>query len=85
MQAANLLALKSVWTAPLTARVLSPQGISTAVWLDRIDAIKGGSVNGGRLGLTGHLDAALTQVWYDVRLIFTPCGDMQSSCHGHSR
>lgn len=33
----------------------------TAVWLDRIDAIAGGSKNAGRLGLRAHLDAALAQ------------------------
>ena len=33
----------------------------TAVWLDRIAAIAGGTSNDGRLGLTGHLDAALVQ------------------------
>lgn len=43
-------------------RIRTVQSFSTAVWLDRIDAIKGGSVNGGRLSLTKHLDAALVQV-----------------------
>jgi cellulase/cellobiase CelA1 len=33
----------------------------TFVWLDRIAAIAGGSVNSGRLGLQGHIDAALAQ------------------------
>lgn len=33
----------------------------TAVWLDRIAAISGGSVNSGRLGLQGHINAALSQ------------------------
>ena len=33
----------------------------TAVWLDRIAAIGGGSQNSGRLSLEGHLDAALAQ------------------------
>jgi len=33
----------------------------TFVWLDRIAAIAGGSVNNGRLGLQGHIDAALAQ------------------------
>ena len=33
----------------------------TFVWLDRIAAISGGSVNSGRLGLQGHINAALAQ------------------------
>jgi len=33
----------------------------TFVWLDRIAAIYGGSVNNGRLGLQGHINAALAQ------------------------
>jgi cellulose 1,4-beta-cellobiosidase len=33
----------------------------TAVWLDRMAAIAGGSANGGRLGLEGHIQAALKQ------------------------
>jgi cellulose 1,4-beta-cellobiosidase len=33
----------------------------TFVWLDRIAAIAGGSVNSGRLGLQGHINAAVTQ------------------------
>ena len=33
----------------------------TFVWLDRIAAIAGGSVNNGRLGLQGHINAALAQ------------------------
>jgi cellulose 1,4-beta-cellobiosidase len=33
----------------------------TFVWLDRIAAISGGSVNSGRLGLQGHITAALAQ------------------------
>ncbi|MGA9669341.1 MAG: glycoside hydrolase family 6 protein [Terracidiphilus sp.] len=33
----------------------------TAVWLDRIAAIQGGSVNSGRLSLQGHINAAVTQ------------------------
>lgn len=37
------------------------QGISTAIWLDRIAAIQGGAANGGRLGLTQHFDAAAKQ------------------------
>ena len=37
------------------------QGISTAIWLDRIAAIQGGAANSGRLGLTQHFDAAVKQ------------------------
>jgi cellulose 1,4-beta-cellobiosidase len=33
----------------------------TFVWLDRIAAIAGGSVNSGRLGLQGHINAAVAQ------------------------
>jgi len=33
----------------------------TAVWLDRMAAIAGGSANGGRLGLQQHVQAALAQ------------------------
>ena len=33
----------------------------TAVWLDHIAAIAGGSENSGRLGLQGHINAALSQ------------------------
>jgi cellulose 1,4-beta-cellobiosidase len=33
----------------------------TFVWLDRIAAVAGGSVNSGRLGLQGHINAALAQ------------------------
>src|ERR1035441_48515 len=33
----------------------------TFVWLDRIAAVAGGSVNSGRLGLQGHINAAVAQ------------------------
>ena len=33
----------------------------TFIWLDRIAAIAGGSVNSGRLGLAAHIEAALAQ------------------------
>jgi cellulose 1,4-beta-cellobiosidase len=33
----------------------------TGVWIDRIGAIDGGTANGGRLGVEGHLQAALAQ------------------------
>ena len=33
----------------------------TAVWMDHIGAIYGGSVNNGRLGLQQHITAALSQ------------------------
>lgn len=33
----------------------------TGVWIDRIAAIEGGSANSGRLGVEGHLQAALAQ------------------------
>jgi cellulose 1,4-beta-cellobiosidase len=45
----------------IRARMQTVKTYPTAVWLDRIAAIGGGQANGGRLGLRGHLDAALTQ------------------------
>ncbi|WP_115049743.1 glycoside hydrolase family 6 protein [Xanthomonas arboricola] len=47
--------------APLKEKMGRVKAIPTAVWLDRIAAITGGSANAGRLGLRGHLDAALAQ------------------------
>lgn len=47
--------------APLKAKMGVVKTLPTAVWLDRIDAIAGGSKNAGRLGLRAHLDAALAQ------------------------
>ncbi|QJD70095.1 1,4-beta-cellobiosidase [Xanthomonas campestris pv. badrii] len=46
---------------PLKAKMGVVKTYPTAVWLDRIAAIGGGSQNAGRLGLRGHLDAALAQ------------------------
>nr|WP_261794191.1 glycoside hydrolase family 6 protein [Xanthomonas campestris] len=46
---------------PLKAKMGVVKNTPTAVWLDRIDAIAGGSKNAGRLGLRAHLDAALAQ------------------------
>lgn len=43
----------------------------TGVWLDTIDAVKGGPKNPGRLNLTGHLDAALAQK-KEIRLLQQP-------------
>ncbi len=37
------------------------RSMPTGVWIDRIAAIDGGSANGGRLGVEGHLKAALAQ------------------------
>jgi cellulose 1,4-beta-cellobiosidase len=36
-------------------------GYPTAVWMDKMAAITGGSANGGRLGLAQHITAALAQ------------------------
>ncbi|KQQ80104.1 1,4-beta-cellobiosidase [Xanthomonas sp. Leaf131] len=47
--------------APLKTKMGVVKTLPTAVWLDRIAAIAGGSQNAGRLGLRGHLDAALAQ------------------------
>ncbi|WP_349657732.1 glycoside hydrolase family 6 protein [Xanthomonas sp. 10-10] len=46
---------------PLKAKMGVVKTFPTAVWLDRIAAISGGAQNAGRLGLRGHLDAALAQ------------------------
>ncbi|WP_257452785.1 glycoside hydrolase family 6 protein [Archangium lipolyticum] len=45
----------------LAARMRTVKKYPTAVWLDRIAAIHGGSVNGGRKSLRDHLDLALAQ------------------------
>nr|WP_235338421.1 glycoside hydrolase family 6 protein [Paenibacillus wulumuqiensis] len=45
----------------LKGKMQTVKSYPTAVWLDRIDAIKGGSANAGRLSLEEHLDAALAQ------------------------
>ncbi|MDG9666411.1 glycoside hydrolase family 6 protein [Hahella sp. CR1] len=47
--------------ASLAAKMATLKDTPTAVWLDRIDAIYGGDVNGGRLSLEQHLEAALAQ------------------------
>jgi len=45
----------------LAAQMTTVGGYSTAIWLDRMAAIAGGSGNGGRMGLDQHIKAALTQ------------------------
>ncbi|WP_372383636.1 glycoside hydrolase family 6 protein [Xanthomonas sp. NCPPB 1068] len=55
---ASIAKIKGV---PLKAKMGVVKTLPTAVWLDRIAAIAGGSQNAGRLGLRGHLDAALAQ------------------------
>ncbi|MDO6386986.1 MULTISPECIES: glycoside hydrolase family 6 protein [unclassified Uliginosibacterium] len=37
------------------------KSLPTGVWIDRIDAIEGGALNSGRLGVEGHLKEALAQ------------------------
>jgi cellulose 1,4-beta-cellobiosidase len=45
----------------LAAKMRTVKKYPTAVWLDRIAAIHGGTVNGGRKSLRDHLDLALAQ------------------------
>jgi cellulose 1,4-beta-cellobiosidase len=45
----------------LAAQMAVVKTYPTFVWLDRIAAINGGSVNNGRLGLAAHIEAALAQ------------------------
>jgi len=45
----------------LAAQMTTVGGYSTAVWLDRMAAISGGTVNGGRMSLAQHITAALSQ------------------------
>ncbi|EAU67050.1 glycoside hydrolase family 6 protein, partial [Stigmatella aurantiaca] len=45
----------------LAAKMRTVKKYPTAVWLDRIAAIHGGSVNGGRKSLRDHLDLVLAQ------------------------
>jgi cellulose 1,4-beta-cellobiosidase len=47
--------------SPLANQMTVVGKTPTFVWLDRIAAIAGGSVNSGRLGLQGHITAALAQ------------------------
>ncbi|MGC0328770.1 cellulose 1,4-beta-cellobiosidase [Streptomyces sp. SAI-170] len=47
--------------ATLRARMETVKSYPTAVWLDRIAAIHGGTVNDGRKSLADHLDLALAQ------------------------
>lgn len=48
-------------SAELKNKMRAVQSSPTAVWLDRIAAIRGGEANGGRLSLREHLDEALAQ------------------------
>ncbi|MGD0831978.1 MAG: glycoside hydrolase family 6 protein, partial [Terracidiphilus sp.] len=47
--------------SPLANQMTVVGNTPTFVWLDRIAAIAGGSVNSNRLGLQGHITAALAQ------------------------
>jgi cellulose 1,4-beta-cellobiosidase len=47
--------------AELASKIDRVKQQSSAVWMDRIDAITGGAVNGGRLSLRQHLEAASAQ------------------------
>lgn len=59
------------------------QNIPTAIWLDRIDAIKGGAANGGRLSLAQHLDEALAQAAAAGKpaLVTIVVYDLPNRCH----
>ncbi len=60
---ANLIdgSIAKVSDATLKAKMAAVKNYPTAVWLDRIAAIHGGEVNGGRKSLADHLDLALAQ------------------------
>jgi len=60
---ANLIdtSIAQVSDVELIRKMNAVKDVPTAVWLDRIDAIYGGTVNSGRLSLEQHLDAALLQ------------------------
>ena len=47
--------------ATLAAQMTTVGGYSTAVWLDHMGAITGGSANGGRMSLAQHITTALSQ------------------------
>lgn len=53
--------IAKVTDTTLKAKMATVKSYPTAVWLDRIDAIAGGSANAGRLSLEQHLDTALAQ------------------------
>ncbi|MBF0282380.1 MAG: glycoside hydrolase family 6 protein [Zetaproteobacteria bacterium] len=56
----------------LIAAMTQVQQLPTAVWLDRIDAIKGGQRNHGRLSLESHLEQALAQQRQKKRPVVVP-------------
>ena len=60
---ANLIdaSIDQVNDSTLAQQMENMKTYSTAVWLDRIDAIYGGDVNGGRLSLEEHLVEAVRQ------------------------
>lgn len=55
----------------LIAKMQVVKSIPTAVWLDRIDAIQGGTVNSGRLSLEQHLLGALAQKQADTPMLIS--------------
>ena len=57
----SLAAQTQATDATLAAQMTTVGGYSTAVWLDHMGAIAGGSSNGGRLGLAQHITTALSQ------------------------
>jgi cellulose 1,4-beta-cellobiosidase len=48
-------------SAQLKAQMTTVAGYPTAIWLDKMAAITGGSANSGRLSLAQHINAALAQ------------------------
>lgn len=60
---ANLIdtSIAQVSNPDLIRKMNAVKQIPTAVWLDRIEALYGGSNNGGRLSLEQHLEQALLQ------------------------
>ncbi len=54
-------AIATAGNATLASQMKVVEGYPTAVWMDHIGAIAGGSANNGRLGLAQHITTALSQ------------------------
>jgi cellulose 1,4-beta-cellobiosidase len=57
--------------ATLKAQMQNVAAIPTAVWMDKMAAITGGSANSGRLGLSQHITAALSQAQGSEPVVIT--------------
>jgi len=57
----NAAAQTQASNATLAAQMTTVGGYSTAVWLDHMGAVSGGSANGGRMSLAQHITTALSQ------------------------